>query len=124
MVYPNFNRAIGEEVEVSDFENQETQDLAKRIKNGEMYDNLVLAKEARFMVESQLETLNGSEELLLKQLQKSFVFFKAGALKRLQLDLQNQIKGAELAKDKVRVLDLSKIFADVSARRNSLEKLF
>jgi hypothetical protein len=124
MMFPGFYKETGEEISAEDFEDPEINALVKSSVGSKIDQSSVLAKEAQFMVESQLEELNGSEILLAKQLLKSFSFLKANALKKQQLDLQNQIKGAELAKDKNRLDGLSKLFAEVSARKQKLEKSF
>jgi DNA primase len=122
LMFPNFYAVTGEEVAAEDFEDNAIAELVRASAGVKIDLTSVLAKEALFMVESQLEELNGNEELLVKQLLKSFGFLKANALKKQQLDLQNQIKGAELAGNKARVDEFSKLFAQVSARRQKLEK--
>lgn len=81
-----------------------------------------LANEARFMVESSLENLNGNELALMRELKKSFYLFKkAGINKKLQ-DATTAIKKAEIARDNSAVKQYTQLFAELSSERYALEQ--
>lgn len=84
--------------------------------------NSALAKEALFMVESQLEDLNGDRQKLNKSLDKSFILLKLHSLKTQQKLLQTAIKQAETIGDKEKLSELNKKFASIISLRMSLEK--
>jgi hypothetical protein len=83
--------------------------------------NSVVAKEAQFMVESQLDELGGNTSALLRELLKAFALLKISAIKKHQQNLQKEIKNAETAKNKQKVEELNKEFARVSAERIKFE---
>lgn len=81
-----------------------------------------VAKEALFMVESLLDELGKDEEILKRQLAKSFALLRLSAIKRSQLDLSLEIKNAETAKNKEKLKELNQRFAESSSLRMQLEK--
>lgn len=81
-----------------------------------------LAKEAEFMVESNLEKLENNELALMRELKKSFYLFKkAGINKQLQ-DATTAIKKAESLHDNSAVKQHTELFAELSAQRYALEQ--
>ena len=91
--------------------------LAGNFKQSGLGDS-ALAKEAQFMVESQLDGLGGNTQALHKELLKSFAIFKIGAIKRRQKSLQNEIKNAENSSNKEELDKLNKEFAQISFSRH------
>ncbi len=81
-----------------------------------------LAKEALFMVESQLAELENDPNRLKRVLEKSFALLKVSAIKRRQQQLQTEMKAAEVAGNKTRVDDLNKEFAAILETRKEFEK--
>lgn len=114
------------QLEMNDFEDPEIRQIVELILHRSGSTNEVnvatLAKEASFMVESQLEELEGDTEKLKKSLLKSLALLKVNSFKRQQISLQNQVKTAELAKDKAKVEKLSREFAEISKARLEFEK--
>ncbi len=81
-----------------------------------------LAKEAEFMVESNLEKLENNELALMRELKKSFYLFKkAGIIKQLQ-DTTTAIKKAESMHDNSAVKQHTELFAELSSMRYALEQ--
>ncbi|MFA5991400.1 MAG: DNA primase [Candidatus Doudnabacteria bacterium] len=121
----DFYEQYAKEIEAVDFENAEIRDLALAwIKSGGQ-DNGVkeqtVAKEALFMVESQLDELSGDESKVQKNLGETFKLFKLSAIKRRQLSLEAEIKAAEAAGNKPRVEELGQIFANLLKSRKQFE---
>ena len=121
----DFYEQYAKEIEAGDFENTEIRDLALTwIKSGGQ-DNGVkeqtVAKEALFMVESQLDELSGDESKVQKNLGETFKLFKLSAIKRRQLSLEAEIKAAEAAGNKPRVEELGQIFANLLKSRKQFE---
>ncbi|HVY67680.1 MAG TPA: DNA primase, partial [Patescibacteria group bacterium] len=124
LAVPEFAAETGSQLEAADFTDPEIRGLAEARLQGRAADpDSPVAKEAQFMVESQLEELSGDREKLLKSLQKSFSLFKLNALKRSQQELVAAIQAAEIRKDRALVDQLNKQFAQTSARRRELERL-
>lgn len=81
-----------------------------------------LAKEAEFVVESNLEKLENNELALMRELKKSFYLFKkAGINKQLQ-DATTAIKKAESLHDSSAVKQYTELFAELSSKRYALEQ--
>jgi DNA primase len=124
MLESEFFRQFGGQIELADFENAAIGALAlKQIHAGEsaLPEQDVLAKEALFMVESQLDELSGDREKFNRQLQKTFYLFKLAAVKRQLQRLQGEIKTAELAGNKPAVENLSHQVAELLNLRVGLE---
>jgi DNA primase len=109
-----------------DFENPEIQELVGAILVGGQtpgFGNSTLAKEAGFMVESQLDGLEGNQTALAKDLQKALAMLKIGAIKKRQQSLQNEIKRAENGNNKAKLEELNRQFAQISSERIKFEIL-
>ncbi len=121
----NFYSAYADQITDSDFEDKEIGRLAKAWIESQGRDGSVkehtVAKEAVFMVESQLDELSGDESKLQKNLAEILKLFKLSAIKRRQLLLEAEIKSAEIAGNKARVEELGRIFADLLKSRKDYE---
>lgn len=81
----------------------------------------VLAKEAMFMVESELDNLDNNELALLRELKKSFYLLKLNDLKQKQLELTEEIKKAENQKATSKIEELKTQFAHLATLRLQVE---
>ncbi len=126
LFFLDFIETIGRKIALEDFEDEEIRKLVNIwLKSGAKelsVNEHPLAKEAIFMLESQLGELEGNREILRKNLEKSFALFKVSALKRRQQSLQAEIKAAEVAGNKIRLDELNREFADVLKERSEFEK--
>jgi hypothetical protein len=150
MVFPEFIKEIKDNLEPEDFQNSEIKELvvgimgksedqnlnphpgplpsdfakaSSDLRKGEGEMQSALAKEAQFMVESQLEEMNGNSTALVKDLLKAFAMLKIGAIKKRQQHLQNEIKNAENSNNKGRIEELNREFAKISGERIKFEVL-
>jgi DNA primase len=80
-----------------------------------------LAKEATFMVESELDNLNNNELALLRELKKSLLLLKLNEIKRTQQELTLEIKKAETINDSSKIEELNKKFAQLVTYRARIE---
>lgn len=120
----DFAAKIKKQLLPEDFDNEEIKALITAWLASEFDPEVkqsTLAKETIFMVESQLDDLEGNYDFLIKELLKSFALLKLNGIKKRQAELQNQIKAAELAKNKQQIEQLSQQFAQNSAERMSFE---
>jgi DNA primase len=118
----NFLTEVRSQLGPEDFEYPDIQKAVIAVlDDSSIEDQSPLAKEAQFMVESQLEELDGNQTLLLRELLKAFALLKMNAIKKLQQHLQTEIKMAEIAKNKIKTLELSQKFAQLSAQRMKIE---
>ncbi len=127
IVFPEFLSDVRGGLLKEEFENPEIRELISIILAGDSkaveFGNSTLAKEAQFMVESQLDDLGGNRTALAKDLQKAFAMLKIGSIKKRQQQLQNEIKNAEIGKNKAKIEELNKEFAQISAERIKFEVL-
>lgn len=127
LVLPEFLQEVKESLVLEDFEDVGVKALVNAVifGNSEVLElkNSTVAKEAQFMVESQLEELGGNQTALMKELLKSFALLKIGAIKKRQQALQTEIKTAETEKNKIRTEELNKEFARISGERMKFEVL-
>ncbi len=125
--FEDFYRQTIEQVEATDFEDPEIRKIIESvIKNKGLLPEVketTVAKEAIFMVESQLDELEGNADILKRQLLKSFALIKLYAIKKAQHLLTLEIKQAESLKDKQKIDELNKKFAEAAARRMEFEKI-
>jgi DNA primase len=120
-----FKNSVLGKIEAGDFEDAAIRSLVELVlssneKTTEVNQDTI-AKEAVFMVESQLDDMQGDRQKLLKSLEKSFALFKLNALKRLQQQLQVEIKAAEVAGNRERLGELNQKFASIVLLRKELE---
>lgn len=85
--------------------------------------NSTLAKEAAFMVESQLESLDGNTEALLRELKKNFYLLKLSKIKFEQQRLAQLIKQAEDQRRAELLAQYNEQFAQLSNSRMEYENL-
>ena len=125
MFFPDFLAAVWEKVLPEDFEDEEIRNVVIPwvISHGQdlSVKEQVLAKEALFMVESQLDELGGEQDRLRRILEKSFSLLKVSSIKRGQQVLQSEIKAAETAGNKALVEELNKKFAALIDLRKQFE---
>lgn len=125
LVFADFSEKVLLEAKPDEFESSEIKEVLRPLwdgKAGRIDRASTLSQEAVFMVESELEELQGNEPALKRQLEKSFALFKVQAVKRLQITLQQQISQAEKSGDKERLAALNQQFADFSEKRMEYEK--
>ena len=87
---------------------------------GDEYE--VVAKEAEFMVESQLEALGDNRVALFRVLEKSLYLLKLHTIKRSLERLTIEIKQAEVSGDTIKLKVLQGQFASLSEQRLEYEK--
>jgi DNA primase len=125
LTYPDFLRFVKEEGLPSDLLSPELRDAFTALLAGDPLpkNDLLdpLAREAQFMVESELENLANNELALSRELTKSFYLFKLAGLKQQLHDLTAAIKKTEAAQDAAAGLDLNKQFAALSNERMAIE---
>lgn len=121
----DFLQTVKKDAAVEDFSYRDIKEAAALVLAGqEVPDNLgVLAKEALFMVESQLEDLEGNMDALLRQLNRTFAMLKVASFKNRQLQLEKLIKQAQNSGQNGQLAELYRQFADVSRQRINFEKL-
>lgn len=128
LCFPEFAKEVLGKLMPEDFENQEIAKMVQEIVTTGTSQALnsqdsVVAKEAQFMVELQLDELGGNVVALTRELLKAFALLKIGSIKKRQLGLQAEIKTAETAKNKEKLEELNKQFAQISAQRVEFEVL-
>ncbi len=124
---PGLFGKIKSEINLEDFENGEIRSLVEAIvRAGNVavpgVKQAVVAKEAVFMVESQLDGLGGNTEALERELFKTFALLKISSIKKQQQSLQNDIKNAENLKDKEKIDFFNQKFAKISEQRIKFEE--
>ena len=87
---PEFLEQAKAEVRPEDFEHPEAQLLFSGVISGADSSTGALAKEAIFMVESQLDELGGNKPALLRELYKALALFKISRLKKRQQQPANR----------------------------------
>ncbi len=125
--FPEFQDGAVKALDAEDFENAEIKELVKPLLSGKSISEQsvaesTVAKEAIFMVESQLDELGGNIELLHKELQKSFAQLKISGIKRQQQKLNAEIKRVESQGDKITLNELNRKFAQLASLRIQFEK--
>jgi DNA primase len=125
IVFPEFLLDVKDHLVKEDFENPEIKELINIILSGNNktpeFENSTLAKEAQFMVESQLDEISGNRTALMKDLQKAAAMLKIGSIKKRQQQLQNEIKSAETGNNKAKLEELNREFAQISSERIKFE---
>lgn len=122
----DFAAEVREQIQPEDFEDAEIKALAALWLQRDTKDSLgqtTVAKEVVFMLESQLDELAGNQNELKRQLLKAFALLKINSIKRRQSGLQQEIKMAELAKNKTKLSELQQKFAQTSAERLKFETI-
>jgi DNA primase len=125
LVDKEFCQRVLSESSLTDFTNTEILSVVEPLfeKNvAEISQASVVAKEALFMVESQLEEYINDMSRLQKDLVKAFALLKIQSLKKQQQNLIEAIKQAEQQKDALKARDLQKLFTQLSALRLQYEK--
>lgn len=124
LMYPEFFKKVATEGSLEDFEdNNIKQALVLAFSGQEIDRESILAKEAVFMVELLLEEHKGNQEVLKKQLFKSFFNLRLKAVKKRLENLQLEIKRIEKADEKYKLKELNQEFAKLSSLRIYFEKL-
>jgi len=127
LYFPDFLAEAKAQAEPEDFENSEIRELVEPMLAGvgtePACQESSLAKEAVFMVESLLGELGKSEDDVKKQLRKDLVLLRLGGIKRKQQQLNLDIKKAETASDKAKLMELNRQFAELAAKRMEYENL-
>ncbi len=125
LLYPSFKEALSSEVDIDDFTYPKVRELFSVIQSGQSIPDdaelSMLAKEAQFMVESQAENMSLDEEALLRDLTKRFYTLKLSAIRRHQQRLSQDMRQAEQAAQKEKLLAYNQQFADLSRKRVEFE---
>lgn len=120
----NFKKSVAGEARPEDFIHKEIFDIIKPIfTGGQPESDSPLAKESLFMVESQLEQIEGNHEAMYRQLQRTFAMLKVASFKRQQLLLEKQIKQAQNSGQTGHMAQLNQSFASLLEKRLKFEKL-
>ncbi|HYV33933.1 MAG TPA: DNA primase [Candidatus Limnocylindria bacterium] len=123
---PDFASEVKPMLDKEDFEDASVAQLIELWQSSGLDDTQVkqspLAKEAIFMVESQLDEMNHEEERLKKSLKKSFNLFKTTALKRRLATLAHQQKVFQEQGDKTEMEAISQKIAAMAMLKAELEK--
>lgn len=107
-----------------DFTDPEMRELAALVLTSEVAEQvkgMPLAKEAEFVVESELASLDGNSVALINELRKSAYMLRLGRIKREQGQLVEAVRAAEISKDAAKLKQLQVVFADLSRQRVALE---
>lgn len=124
LLYPDFTLSIKQQAVPEDFSVAEIRSLAEALLSaGTVPAELLaatLAKEAQFMVESELELLDANHHALMRELQKAFNMMKVAAIKRRQQRLSAEIKQAE--QNKTKTDQLQQEFAALNDERMDYER--
>jgi DNA primase len=122
---PEFLTFVKQEGLEEEITNPELRQLAQGLLAGTLPENAVkqdtLAKEAAFMVESELDNLNNNELALMRELKKSLFSLKLNDIKHRQQELTQEIKNAENKKDSSKIEELNKLFVALAQQRVALE---
>ncbi|MCC7356021.1 MAG: DNA primase [Candidatus Doudnabacteria bacterium] len=125
LVVPEFVSAVQSELTETDYSDPEIVEIVKTIINGQKPDEATLssaiAKEAQFMVESQLEYLDNNTTALVFELQKSFYMLKLHGIKYRQQQITQALKQAESQGLTDQVKTIGQEFATLSAKRMEYE---
>ena len=125
LVVPEFLLSIKNELKAEDFKNEEISKGVMAILEGQdivSSDFLeTLAKETEFMVESQLEYLEGNKTALVIELQKSFYLLKLAGIKQHLQQITVSIKHAENNGQSDLVKSLGQEFNEFSLLRMQYE---
>lgn len=124
LAYPQFAQYALEQSVDGEFSDFNIREIVKKIRLGQASALVsdILAKEAIFMVESQVESLEGGREQQERELKKAFSVFKVNALKQQQQLLTMEIKQAESSGNKILLQELNRQFAAISQQRLMFEK--
>ncbi|MDE2312030.1 MAG: DNA primase [Patescibacteria group bacterium] len=125
LAYPEFCQEALSQVQANEFSDPIIERLVTQLaagQAGQIQDETV-AKEAMFMVESQVQELQGGSQQQLRELGKSLALFKIRSIKKRQESLAERIKRAEQAQDKDQLRSLNQEFAVALKERMKYEKL-
>ena len=120
---PEFSQQAKGSLAVEDFEISEAKELFGRVLLGQDTSADALAKEAVFMLESQLDELGGNQPALMRELTKALAMLKISTIKKSQNRLQTEIKQAELAKNQSQINLLNQKFAQISSEKLKYEAM-
>ncbi|MDR3643073.1 MAG: DNA primase [Candidatus Doudnabacteria bacterium] len=123
LLLTEFSERAKTEISPEDFEHNETKQLFMNVLTNVDSSRDALAKEAVFMVESQLDELGGNKPALLRELFKALALLKISGLKKRQNQLQTEIKMAEMAKNQAKIEELNRLFAQVSSEKMKFEAM-
>ncbi len=119
--YPELFSLVKTELDLKDFMSSQIRKLLTALLSDsslpEEPETETLAKEAQFMVESELDSFDGNEEALLRQLQKSFYMLKLAGVRRQQEQISREIKQAEAGGAKDQLQELNNQFANLTKQR-------
>ena len=125
LLYTEFLSFVQSTVRPEDFTSSQARELANSILSGQNSQDIannLLAKEAIFMVESQLAEMEGGVPALQRELNKAYALLKLNAVKLAQKELNTKIKQAEAEKNKSALQEFNQQFAELSKLRVEFEK--
>lgn len=125
LLYGEFADSVRQNLSPADFSDLEVRQLAEQAwqGQGELVNQDSVAKEAVFMVESLVETLDGRMDQLKRHLEKSLAMLKVQSIKNKQQEVSAELRKAESEGDKERAQELTRQFADITTQRIYFEKL-
>lgn len=119
--YPALSEPFKNELKLDDFTSNQIRQIVSSLLSGSKLpldnDTETIAKEAQFMVESELDSFEGNELALSKQLEKSFYMLKLAGVRRLQEQISRQIKRAEINSQAEELEKLNNEFAELIKQR-------
>jgi len=125
LMYENLKTKVTVDGAMDDFESPEIKNLIEGLfaKTGSIDISQAVAKEALFMVESQLDELEGNSQIHERELLKSFAQLKLNGIKRKQQQLNFEIQRAETSGNTEALTQLKGKVAEVADLRMKFEKL-
>ncbi len=125
LAYPEFLDVIREDIIIEDFSHEGVRNIISLLVTGSplpQTDDLeLLAKEAQFMVESQIENLQLTSEAYLRELQKQFYTIRLSAIRSQQQQIGQLLRQAEQQRLKEKVQSLNEQFAKLTNLRSEYE---
>jgi len=125
LLYPNLLENFRTILTAEDMSSPEIIEALRLTLEGhiEQVKTLPVAKEAIFMLESQVETQEGGEDISKRRIEKSLARVKLNVIKRQQEQLSAELRKAENDGNKELLKELTRKFAEITNLRIKFEKL-
>lgn len=124
--FKEFYDFVTPEIQSSDFSNPAIVEYIENLLNkrpvAKEFLDSILAKEATFMVEFELALFENNEEILIRNLQRTFYNLKAASIKRQHENISFEIKRAEQQKAHADITRLKEEFARLGQMLMEYEK--
>ncbi len=125
LVFPEYLTFVMEEGLPTEYISPDMRDIINKVLIGEKEfstEQLTLANEAQFMIESNIENLANNELAYIRELKKSFYLFKLDGIKKQLQNTTIALKKAESQHEDEKVKLYNQEFAQLSAQRYVLEQ--